>query len=68
MTHKQNCIQVCKEHLQNLSLAHLFTDADFNHVYRKRQGSQANTYNFGLKAADFIILNSNNKIKEVRHD
>jgi hypothetical protein len=60
MTQKEKCIQHCKDYLQSLQLLQSFNSEDFNHVYNKFNGSQANPYTFGLRAADHIISNSKN--------
>lgn len=58
MTHKEKCIQHCKEHLNNLLLSQYFNAADFNHIYRKLEGAHANAFSIGLDAADYIIINA----------
>ena len=66
MSHKNICIAHCQEFLNSISLAHIFSAQDFNHVYRKRNGFQANAFHLGIDAADYIIKNA--KTQEVSHD
>lgn len=60
MTHKQQCIQHCKEFLQQLNLAQYFNESLFMHVYRKQNGAHGNAFSVGIDAADHIIINSKN--------
>lgn len=58
MSHKEKCKQYCKEFLQGLLLIQYYTDAKFEHVYRKQNGANGNAWVIGSNAADFIISNS----------
>lgn len=58
MTHKQRCIDHCKDYLQQLSLPDVFCTKAFQHYYRKHQGAQGNPFNVGLSAADMMIRES----------
>lgn len=64
MSHKQQCIEHCKDFLQQLNLSQYFSESLFMHVYRKQQGSQGNAWSVGINAADYIILNS----KPINHE
>lgn len=64
MTHKENCIQHCKDYLQSRSLIAYFNSKDFEHIYRKFNGAQGNAFSIGLNAADYIIINA----KPLSHD
>ncbi len=64
MSHKEKCVQYCKEQLQNLQLSQYFNAKDFEHIYRKYNGAQGNAFFVGLNAADFIIHNA----KPVNHE
>ena len=57
MTHKQHCIDNCLQYLQQLSLAHTYSQQVFKHYYRKNNGAQGNAYLVGLNAADMMIKN-----------
>lgn len=59
MTHKQRCISYCNEYLQTLSLDNIFSQALFNHYYRKNHGYMGNPYLVGLNAADLMIRETN---------
>ena len=57
------------QHLTDRGLDGLYNQTDFEHYYRKHNGSNANAALFGLKAADFIITNSNvNLLNFYRHE
>ena len=56
MTHKENCIDHCKQYLQDLSLSDIFDEKHFNHYYRKHNGGMGNAFTIGLKAADMMIV------------
>jgi hypothetical protein len=58
MTHKQKCIQQCKDFLNSRNLSQYFNSADFEHIYRKFDGANGNAFSIGLSAADFIIFNA----------
>lgn len=45
----------CKEHLQERGLSHIYSDANFNHYYRKFKCAGGNAWTTALKAADWII-------------
>lgn len=64
MSHKEKCINYCREQLQNLNLLHYYSEAKFNHVYRKQNGAQGNAWIIGLNAADYILFTS----KPTTHD
>lgn len=68
MTHKEECLCYCIDHLQSRSLNHAFDFETFSHYYRKHNGAWGNAWNVGLSAADMMIDNANNKIQEVNHD
>lgn len=68
MTHKQRCIQHCKDHLDSRNLSQYFNKADFEHIYRKFNGFQCNAYSIGLDAADFITVNSKPQHHDTRND
>lgn len=54
MTHKQRCKQYCTEYLEQRQLIEIFTEREFERIYR-RGGAFANPFSFGLMAADAII-------------
>ncbi len=58
MTHKQECIQHCKDYLNQRQLQQYFNHQDFEHIYRKFDGFNGNAYLVGMNAADFIIVNA----------
>ncbi len=43
--------------LQSKNLAYVFNDNDFNHCYRKFNGTQSNAFCIGIRAADMMIEN-----------
>jgi hypothetical protein len=55
MSHKQKCIDTCKEHLQSRNLLYTFDESIFNHYYRKNNGGMGNSMIIGLKTADMMI-------------
>lgn len=68
MGNKESAIQNCINYLKEHSLTHIFSMADFNHVYRKEKAQFCNPYVFGMTAGDYMINTAHEKIKEVRHD
>lgn len=55
MTHKQTCIAFCKEYLQNVECGQYYNSKDFEHIYRKFNGANANAWSVGVDAADYIL-------------
>jgi len=55
MTHKQRCIQHCKDYLDRFDCSHYYNSSDFEHIYRKFNGAQGNAFSIGLDAADYIL-------------
>jgi hypothetical protein len=55
MTHRQNAIAYCKDYLEQRTLAHLFTEKQFDEFYKDSNARLKNTYAAGLEAADFFI-------------
>ncbi len=64
MTHKQKCVEHCKEYLDSLNLSAYYNSTHFEHIYRKFNGAQGNAFSIGLNAADFILINA----KPLSHD
>lgn len=58
MTHKEKCVQHCKDYLHTRELSQYFNSTDFNHIYRKFNGAQGNAFSIGLTAADYIIIHA----------
>jgi hypothetical protein len=56
------------EHLNSRDLVSCFDAANFNHVYRKRNGDQANAYTLGLTIADYLILNAKPQSHDTRNE
>lgn len=59
MKHKDECIAICKQYLQDLSIQNIFSEKEFNTYYRKNNGGSGNAFSVGLKVADSLILNFN---------
>ncbi len=57
MTHKQECICYCIDHLNSRNLFHVYNAKLFDHYYRKNNGFYGNAFAIGIKAADFMINN-----------
>lgn len=68
MTHKEECICYCIDHLNQRNLAHTFDFNTFSHYYRKHNGAWANAYHVGLNAADMMITNYPTTIKNIDND
>lgn len=59
MTHKQLCVQYCKDFLSMRDCIAFFSMKEFEHFYRKNNGPHANPFTLGTSAADFIIRTAN---------
>jgi uncharacterized UPF0160 family protein len=68
MTHKQECLCYCIEHLESRSLSHVIDKSIFEHYYRKFNGAWGNAWHVGLSAADMMIENYKPKTQEVSND
>lgn len=68
MTHKEECICYCIDHLNSRNLAQIFDFSIFSHYYRKYNGAWGNAWNIGVSAADMMIESFNSKSQEVTHD
>ncbi len=68
MTHKEECLCYCIDHLNSRNLGFAFDFSTFSHYYRKHNGAFGNAWNIGLSAADMMIQNYNTKKQEVTHD
>jgi len=68
MTHKEECICYCIDHLNSRNLSHTFNRPLFDHYYRKNEGSLGNAYLVGVNAADVMITNYNPKTMEAPNE
>lgn len=68
MSHKEECICYCIDHLNQRNLAHTFDFSDFNYYYRKFNGAWGNAYSVGMNAADIMIENASAKIKKINDE
>ena len=57
MTNKERVTAHCKEHLTDRNLINCFDSTALNYIFTKHNGTTANAYILGLKAADYMILN-----------
>lgn len=57
MTHKQKCLQHCKDYLTQRNLLAYYCSKEFERIYSKG-GSIANPYSFGLSTGDAMIRNA----------
>lgn len=57
MSHKEECICYCIDHLNSRNLSHVYNKQLFHHYYRKHNGTNGNAFSIGLNAADFMIQN-----------
>jgi hypothetical protein len=56
MTHRQECIAHCQEHLTNRGIPEVFSQCAFDHIYRKNDGANKNAFLIALRAADHMIF------------
>lgn len=55
MTHRQECLCYCIDHLESRSLAYVFDIDTFNKVFEQQNNPAANYYRVGISAADTMI-------------
>lgn len=63
-THKQACINHCKDYLNTRECGQYYNEADFMHIYRKFNGANGNPFYVGMDAADFIMRTAKPKTDE----
>lgn len=68
MTHKEECICYCIDHLNQRNLSHTFDFKTFEHYYRKNNGAWGNAYLIGLNSADMMIETQHNNIKTLNDE
>jgi hypothetical protein len=68
MTHKEECICYCIDHLNSRSISGAFNFKTFEYYYRKFNGSCGNAYLVGINAADIMIENFKSNKQEVNHE
>ena len=56
MSHKQQCITSCKDHLQSRNLGYVFNEKVFNSTYTKFNGANKNALSMAMRAADAMIM------------
>lgn len=62
MTHKQKCIQHCKDYLSQRNLLAYYDSKEFERIY-KNGGCNANAFSFGLNTGDAMIRNAKPLVK-----
>ncbi len=55
MTQVNRCACMCREHLQNRNLLHVFDQTIINHYIQKHKAAQGNAYIIAIKTADMMI-------------